>query len=79
VQAPPGADHVTFRDPALCRACASKLCVNMCSGQAIAAADEGGVSFDREKCVHCGACLWNCEQANVVFAAGTGGLHSSEN
>jgi electron-transferring-flavoprotein dehydrogenase len=26
---------------------------------------ENGVpNFDREKCVHCGACLWNCSQAN---------------
>ena len=42
---------------------------------------------DREKCVHCGACLWNCSQANpenpermnIAFRAGTGGLHSAEN
>jgi electron-transferring-flavoprotein dehydrogenase len=80
VQAGPGEDHVKFRDPALCRECQAKLCVAMCSGQAIAAADDGGVpSFDREKCVHCGACLWNCEQRNIAFAAGVGGLHSSEN
>jgi hypothetical protein len=40
-----------------------------------------------EKCVHCGACLWNCSQANpenpermnIAFRAGTGGLHSAEN
>jgi|SRR5581483_11608746 len=80
VQAGPGEDHVKFRDPALCRECATKLCVSMCSGQAIANSHDGGVpAFDREKCVHCGACLWNCEQKNVIFAAGTGGLHSSEN
>jgi electron-transferring-flavoprotein dehydrogenase len=43
--------------------------------------------FDREKCVHCGACLWNCsrwrpddpERTNIEFRAGTGGLHSAEN
>ena len=43
--------------------------------------------FDREKCVHCGACLWNCskpskadpERTNVVFKAAAGGLHSAEN
>jgi len=37
--------------------------------------------------VHCGACLWNCSQANpgnpersnIAFRAGTGGLHSAEN
>jgi electron-transferring-flavoprotein dehydrogenase len=80
VQAPPGEDHVKFRDPELCSQCAAKLCIEMCSGQAIAAVDGGGVpSFDREKCVHCGACLWNCESQNVTFAAGAGGLHSSEN
>jgi Fe-S-cluster-containing dehydrogenase component len=21
-------------------------------------------NFDREKCVHCGACLWNCASAS---------------
>ncbi|MBQ7249055.1 MAG: 4Fe-4S binding protein, partial [Deltaproteobacteria bacterium] len=48
----------------------------------------GGVpNFDREKCVHCGACVWNCtqgrtedpERGNVDFRAGSGGLHSAEN
>jgi ferredoxin len=42
----------------------------------------GVPAFDREKCVHCGACLRNCSQAtpkkpermNITFRAGTGGL-----
>ena len=88
VQAPPGyAAHVHFEQEALCRACQTHLCVEMCSGQAITSVSEGGVVFDREKCVHCGACLWNCEvtvdasrgRTNVRFGAGTGGLHSVEN
>lgn len=80
VQAPGGyADHVTFAAPALCVECRTKLCVEMCSGEAITAPPEGGVRFDREKCVHCGACLWNCAEANLHLTAGTGGLHSVEN
>jgi electron-transferring-flavoprotein dehydrogenase len=89
VQAAPGyADHVTFEDPDACRACREKTCVEACSGQAITTNPDDGVPlFDREKCVHCGACLWNCskpskadpEQTNVRFAAGAGGLHSAEN
>ncbi len=51
----------------------------MCSGQAIVDGDDGGVTFDREKCVHCGACLWNCPDGNVQFTAGAGGLHAVEN
>jgi electron-transferring-flavoprotein dehydrogenase len=79
VQALPGfADHVVFREPRLCAACAEKTCVAMCSGQAITLAD-GAIAFEREKCVHCGACLWNCAHANVEFRAGAGGLHSAEN
>jgi electron-transferring-flavoprotein dehydrogenase len=79
VQAMPGfADHVIFRDPYLCMECAEKTCVGMCSGQAITQA-EGAVAFEREKCVHCGACLWNCAHANIEFRAGAGGLHSAEN
>ena len=47
----------------------------------------GVPAFDLEKCVHCGACLWNCAQPvpgnpdkmNIAFRAGTGGLHSAEN
>jgi electron-transferring-flavoprotein dehydrogenase len=39
--------------------------------------------FDREKCVHCGACIWSCakplpdnpERTNIAFRAGAGGLH----
>jgi electron-transferring-flavoprotein dehydrogenase len=78
VQAPAGyGDHVGFTDAALCRRCAAQLCVEMCSGEAIAPGHDGVPLFDREKCVHCGACLWNCD--NIAFRAGAGGLHSNEN
>jgi len=88
VQAAPGyADHVLFDDPALCRACQTQLCIEMCSGQALMPAGEGVPAFDREKCIHCGACFWSCTQpvggnpdrTNLVFRAGSGGLHSTEN
>ncbi|BDG07550.1 4Fe-4S ferredoxin [Anaeromyxobacter paludicola] len=88
VQAPPGyADHVVFLRPELCKACGARTCVAICSGQAITDVPDGVPAFDREKCVHCGACLWNCsqpledgsEQGNVAFLAGAGGLHSAEN
>ncbi|MBG0776064.1 MAG: 4Fe-4S ferredoxin [Desulfovibrionaceae bacterium] len=89
VQAPAGyADHVRFADPTVCESCYTKVCIEACSGQAITTNPEGGVPlFDREKCVHCGACLWNCsksrpddeERTNVLFSAGAGGLHSAEN
>jgi electron-transferring-flavoprotein dehydrogenase len=49
--------------------------------------ETGVPAFDREKCIHCGACLWNCAQphphlpgrTNLAFRAGAGGLHSAEN
>ncbi len=81
VQAPPGfADHVVFIYPSVCEQCDSKLCIEICSGEAIApGADSSVPQFDREKCVHCGACIWNCESENIEFRAGSGGLHSAEN
>jgi electron-transferring-flavoprotein dehydrogenase len=88
VQAPAGyADHVIFLYPNLCARCGTRLCVEMCSGQAITPGEAGVPVFDREKCVHCGACFWSCTQptapgsprSNLVFRAGTGGLHSAEN
>jgi electron-transferring-flavoprotein dehydrogenase len=92
VQAPAGyADHVVFVDEGTCAQCGTKICIDACSGQALLpsrAPNHNGVPvFDREKCVHCGACLWNCSQprpgdpgkANVEFLAGAGGLHSVEN
>jgi electron-transferring-flavoprotein dehydrogenase len=86
VQAMPGfADHVAFRNPQLCITCGEKTCVAMCSGQALTQSEEGAPAFEREKCVHCGACLWNCgqspdgEHSNIEFRAGAGGLHSAEN
>ena len=89
VQAPPGyADHVVFLSTDLCQRCQEKLCIEICSGQAITPGGDGGVpQFDREKCIHCGACVWNCtqarpddpEHANIEFRAGAGGLHSAEN
>jgi electron-transferring-flavoprotein dehydrogenase len=86
VQAPAGyADHVVFRDPGTCQACGARTCIEVCSGQAITPGERGVPAFDREKCVFCGACLWNCTQAgedgttNLAFRAGAGGLHSAEN
>jgi electron-transferring-flavoprotein dehydrogenase len=88
VQAPPGyADHVAFLYPKLCEECGTKTCIEVCSGQAISPGNGGVPDFDREKCVHCGACYWNCSQSlpgnpertNIAFRAGTGGLHSAEN
>jgi len=86
VQAMPGyADHVLFQNAAVCKACQEKTCIAMCSGQAITLGADGAPAFEREKCVHCGACLWNCphspdgERSNIEFNAGAGGLHSGEN
>ena len=89
VQAPSGyADHVAFKDHQVCQSCREKVCIDGCSGQAIATNPESGVPlFDNEKCIHCGACLWNCSKAdpanpeltNIAFVAGAGGLHSAEN
>lgn len=88
VQAPAGyADHVVFLYPSICEKCGAQICIELCSGQAIAPGPNGVPVFDREKCVHCGACLWNCSRAhpeqperNVIeFRAGAGGLHSAEN
>jgi len=80
VQAPPGyANHVVFLHPEHCQSCDPKLCVEMCSGQAITRGENAVPAFDREKCVYCGACLWNCEKSNIDFQAGAGGLHSALN
>ena len=88
VQAPAGyADHVEFLYPSDCTACGKKICIEMCSGQAIFPGEDGRPAFDREKCIYCGACLWNCATANpkdpenglIEFHAGAGGLHSAEN
>jgi electron-transferring-flavoprotein dehydrogenase len=75
-------DHVIFRSPQLCRDCEAHLCVEICSGEAIRVSQEdpaGPPVFDREQCVHCGACLWNCPVSNIEFCAAPGGLHSAEN
>ena len=87
VQAPAGyADHVAFLQPAACERCGARTCIEICSAQALAPGEAGGrPAFDREKCIHCGACAWNCTQAldggrtNIAFRAGAGGLHSAEN
>jgi electron-transferring-flavoprotein dehydrogenase len=86
VQAMPGyADHIVFLDRQRCISCIERTCIGMCSGQAIALGPDGVPAFECEKCVHCGACLWNCphspdgERSNIEFQAGSGGLHSAEN
>ena len=88
VQAPAGyADHVAFLYPNLCEQCGTKICIEVCSGQAITPGEKGVPAFDREKCIHCGACMWNCatphpdypERTVLEFRAAPGGLHSAEN
>jgi electron-transferring-flavoprotein dehydrogenase len=88
VQAPAAyADHVVFLYPEVCQDCGTRLCVEMCSGEAITPGEDGVPLFDRDKCVHCGACFWSCTQSieetagrtNIEFRAGAGGLHSGEN
>jgi electron-transferring-flavoprotein dehydrogenase len=86
VQAMAGfADHVVFRDAGICKSCGERTCIAMCSGQAITQGADNTIAFEREKCVHCGACLWNCAHSvgdgrgNLEFRAGSGGLHSAEN
>ncbi|KPK83020.1 MAG: hypothetical protein AMS25_01215, partial [Gemmatimonas sp. SM23_52] len=89
VQAPPGyADHVVFIYPSVCESCENKLCIEICSAEAITPGERGGLpQFDREKCIYCGACVWNCTQPNpndpergvIELRAGAGGLHSAEN
>lgn len=75
-------DHVVFREESVCEACGAKTCIEICSGEAIhvnAERPNGVPAFDREKCIHCGVCLWNCEKSNISFCAAPGGLHSAEN
>jgi len=87
VQGAPGyADHVAFLYPNLCEQCGVQLCVEICSGQALTPGENGVPAFDREKCVHCGACVWSCPQrlpdgtrGNIQLRAAAGGLHSAEN
>jgi electron-transferring-flavoprotein dehydrogenase len=88
VQAPAGyPDHVVFLYPSLCERCETKICIEVCSGQAITPGGNGVPVFDREKCIHCGACIWNCttphpdhpERSILEFRAAPGGLHSAEN
>lgn len=89
VTANPGyEDHVRFKNTDLCKECESRVCIEACSGEAIQFNSELGIPFfEREKCIHCGACLWNCSHAdpnnplhsNVSFISGSGGLHSAEN
>jgi len=88
VQAAGGFRDHAFTNTKLCKECRTKVCIEICSAQAIAYGEDGEVpQFDREKCIHCGACLWNCakpdaknpEWTNINFSAGSGGLHSAEN
>jgi electron-transferring-flavoprotein dehydrogenase len=88
VRAPAGyADHVLFHSPQLCEQCPARVCIEICSGEAITPGAGGVPAFDREKCVHCGACSWSCVQArrgppgrtNIEVRASAGGLHSVEN
>ena len=86
VQAMPGfADHVVFRDTALCAACEEKTCIAMCSGQAITQGADGAARLRtrevralRRVPVELRA-VARRRARNIEFRAGAGGLHSAEN
>ena len=81
VQAPAGnADHVVFLEPRPLRDVRRPdLHLDLLGPGDPRGREQGVPAFDREKCVHCGACLWNCAEKNIAFRAGAGGLHSAEN
>ena len=63
VQAPAGyADHVVFLAPELCRACSRGSASRSARPRRCGRATAARPTFDREKCVHCGACLWSCPE-----------------
>ena len=72
------ADHIVFRDLRLCAAYDEKTCIAMCSGQAITLGANNLLVFEREKCIHCEGCLWNCAKSadgvhtDIEFSAGVG-------
>ncbi|MBP5295705.1 MAG: hypothetical protein J6Y94_00030, partial [Bacteriovoracaceae bacterium] len=78
VQAMEGyADHIQIKDPTRCQNCYPQKCAEICSGNALMPGPTPVPTFSREKCVFCGACRWTCD--NIIFKAGSGGLHSNEN
>ena len=91
VQAAPGyADHVVFADPGrVPPAARSRICVEMCSGQAIATNPEGRRPPVRQGESACTAARASGTApsrtppspagTNVEFKVGAGGLHSVEN
>ncbi len=86
VQAMPGyADHVIFLDRQPLHFLPGKNLHRHVFRPGHHARPRWRALFEREKCVHCGACLWNCphspdgERSNIEFQAGAGGLHSGEN
>ena len=88
VQAPPGfADHVHFVYPDFCERCAGKLCIEMCSGQALSPGPRRRPAVRpremrplRRLPVELQRTLEDDPtRGNIVFKAGAGGLHSGEN
>jgi electron-transferring-flavoprotein dehydrogenase len=82
VQAPGGfADHVHFVYPDFCERCAAKLCIEMCSGQAITPGrTECRRSTARNACTAAAACGTAAQpleddpqRGNIAFRAGAGG------
>ncbi len=82
VQAPPGyANHVIFVRPEFCQDCEPKLCVEMCSGQAITRGENSvpGVRSGEMRLLRRVSVELPPSRENVEFRAGAGGLHSALN
>ena len=63
VQAPAGyADHVVFRDLEVCRSCGNKLCVEMCSGQAITRSRKACPASTARSASFAAPVMWNCPE-----------------
>jgi anaerobic dimethyl sulfoxide reductase subunit B (iron-sulfur subunit) len=51
-----------------CNHCEKPACVDVCTQKAMYVAPDGTVQHDDDKCVACGACLWNCPYGAVSFS-----------
>jgi ferredoxin like protein len=57
--------HITV-DTEVCRSCTTKQCVHTCPAKLFVPTGDGGILFNYEQCLECGACYQVCNSAGAI-------------
>ncbi len=70
----PQYSHIEIKDPDLCRRCEEKWCTHLCPAKVYEPSEDGGITYNFENCIECGAAPYICPYGNIEWRPPRGGF-----